>query len=331
VTDRFPYSERVPGLGNYVRNAVKVAVDAYDGTVHFYVADAEDPLVRAYSAVFPGLLAPIDAMPADLRAHVRYPTGFFAVQARMYATYHMQDPRVFYNKEDLWSVPRMPEGGREREQDPYYTIMRIPGEPREEFVLLMPFTPLRRDNMIAWLAARSDGAAYGRLVAFLFPKQRLVFGPRQVAARIDQDAVISQQLTLWSQRGSTVLRGSLLAVPVEESLVYVQPLYLAAEKGSIPELKRVIVAYGNQIAMGENFEISLQSIFGRRPSLAPPSPAGTRPTDTPPDGVGDLVRRAWETWMRGQDALRRGDWGTYGDAQGRLEEVLRALRERAPR
>ena len=331
VTDRFPYSERVPGLGNYVRNAVKVAVDAYDGSVHFYVADAEDPLARAYAAMFPGLLAPLDAMPADLRAHVRYPTGFFSVQARMYATYHMQDPRVFYNKEDLWSVPRMPEGGREREQDPYYTIMRIPGEAREEFVLLMPFTPLRRDNMIAWLAARSDGAAYGRLVAFLFPKQRLVFGPRQVAARIDQDAVISQQLTLWSQRGSTVLRGSLLAVPVEESLVYVQPLYLAAEKGSIPELKRVIVAYGNQIAMGENFETSLQSIFGRRPNLAAPFPAGPRPTDAHGDGVGDLVGRAWETWMRGQDALRRGDWGAYGDAQRRLEEVLRALRERTPR
>ncbi|MGH7357950.1 MAG: UPF0182 family protein, partial [Candidatus Rokuibacteriota bacterium] len=268
VTDRYPYAERVPGLGNYVRNAVKVVVDAYDGTVRFYVADAQDPIVRAYAAVFPGLLAPIDAMPADLRAHVRYPAGFFAVQARMYATYHMQDPRVFYNKEDLWSVPRMQESGREREQDPYYTIMRIPGEPREEFVLLMPFTPLRRDNMIAWLAARSDGAAYGRLAAFLFPKQRLVYGPRQIAARIDQDAVISQQLTLWSQRGSTIIRGSLLAVPVEESLVYVQPLYLAAEKGSIPELKRVIVAHGNQIAMGETFDASLQSIFGRRPASA---------------------------------------------------------------
>ena len=177
VTDRYPYAERVSGLGNYVRNSVKVVVDAYDGTVRFYVSDAQDPIVRAYAAAFPGLLEPIEAMPADLRAHVRYPAGFFAVQARMYATYHMQDPRVFYNKEDLWSVPRMAEGGRDRELDPYYTIMRIPGESREEFVLLMPFTPLRRDNMIAWLAARSDGPAYGRLVAFLFPKQRLVFGP----------------------------------------------------------------------------------------------------------------------------------------------------------
>jgi uncharacterized membrane protein (UPF0182 family) len=249
----------------------------------------------------------------------------------MYATYHMQDPRVFYNKEDLWSVPRMAEGGRDRELDPYYTIMRIPGEPREEFVLLMPFTPLRRDNMIAWLAARSDGPAYGRLVAFLFPKQRLVYGPRQIAARIDQDAVISQQLTLWSQRGSTVLRGSLLAIPVEESLLYVQPLYLAAEKGSIPELKRVIVAYGNQIAMDETFGAALQAIFGRRGESAAARALGPRPGEATGEGVADLIGRAWEAWTRAQEALRRGDWGAYGEAQRRLEETLRALRERGAR
>jgi hypothetical protein len=331
VTDRFPYAERVPGLGNYVRNSVKVVVDAYDGSVRFHVADAQDPLVRAYAAAFPDLLAPIEAMPADLREHVRYPAGFFAVQARMYATYHMQDPRVFYNKEDLWSVPRMAEGGRDRELEPYYTIMRIPGEPREEFVLLMPFTPLRRDNMIAWLAARSDGAAYGRLVAFLFPKQRLVFGPRQIAARIDQDAVISQQFTLWSQRGSTVIRGSLLAIPVEESLLYVQPLYLAAEKGSIPELKRVIVAYGNQIAMDETFNAALQAIFGRRPESPATRAAGARSAEAAPEGVPGLVSQAWEAWTRAQEALRRGDWGAYGEAQHRLEETLKALRERSRR
>jgi uncharacterized protein len=331
ATDRFPYAERVPGLGNYVRNAVKVVVDAYDGSVRFYLADTQDPLVQAYAGAFPGLLAPIEAMPPDLRAHVRYPAGFFGIQARMYATYHMQDPRVFYNKEDLWSGPRVAEGGRERELDPYYTIMRIPGESREEFVLLMPFTPLRRDNMIAWLAARSDGPAYGRLVAFLFPKQRLVYGPRQIAARIDQDAVISQQITLWSQRGSTVIRGSLLAIPVEESLLYVQPLYLAAEKGSIPELKRVIVAHGNQIAMSETLDGALQTIFGGRPSAPVVSPVVPGPPQAGAENVAGLVTRAWEAWSRGQDALRRGDWGAYGDAQRGLEEALKTLRERAPR
>jgi hypothetical protein len=331
VTDRFPYAERIAGLGNYVRNSVKVVVDAYQGSVRFYLADPQDPLILAYAAAFPGLIEPMEAMPPDLRAHVRYPAGFFAVQARMYATYHMQDPRVFYNKEDLWSIPRMPEGGRERELDPYYTIMRIPGEPREEFVLLIPFTPLRRDNMIAWLAARSDGAAYGRLVAFLFPKQRLIFGPRQVAARIDQDAVISQQLTLWSQRGSTVIRGSLLAIPVEESLIYVQPLYLAAEKGSIPELKRVIVAYANQIAMEETLEASLRTVFGRRAAGSAAPPATGRLPGAPGDGLGSLVGRAWEAWTRAQEALRRGDWAGYGEAQQQLEQSLRELRDRGSR
>lgn len=331
VTDRFPYAERVAGFGNYVRNSVKAVVDAYHGSVTFYLADPQDPVIRAYGQALPGLLRPLAEMPADLRAHIRYPAGLFAIQARMYATYHMQDPRVFYNKEDLWSIPRQADGRGERELEPYYTIMRLPGEAREEFVLLMLFTPLRRDNMIAWLAARSDGEHYGRLTAFLFPKQRLIYGPRQIAARIDQDPVISQQLSLWNQRGSTVIRGSLLAIPIEESLIYVEPLYLAAEKGSIPELKRVFVAYANQIAMEETLEASLQAIFGRR---RPTATAAARIPGTPDagpqgDGVAAQVNRAWEAWTRAQESLRRGDWGAYGEAQRRLEEALRALRERA--
>jgi uncharacterized membrane protein (UPF0182 family) len=327
VTDRFPYAERAPQLGNYVRNSVKAVVDAYHGSVAFYAADDEDPLIRAYAQAFPRLLHPLAEMPPDLRAHVRYPVGLFAVQARMYATYHMQEPRVFYNKEDLWSIPRRQEGRQERELEPYYTIMRLPGQPREEFVLLMLFTPVGRDNMIAWLAARSDGEHYGRLTAFLFPKQRLIFGPRQVAARIDQDAVISQQLSLWNQRGSTVIRGSLLAIPVEESLLYIEPLYLAAEKGSIPELKRVLVAYGNQIAMEETLEASLQAVFGRRPPAARPALSDASGPVTR-DALQVLVARAWEAWTRAQESLRRGDWVAYGEAQRALEEALRILRDR---
>jgi hypothetical protein len=246
----------------------------------------------------------------------------------MYATYHMQDPRVFYNKEDLWSIPRRQDGRQEREIEPYYTIMRLPGEPREEFVLLMLFTPVGRDNMIAWLAARSDAEYYGRLTAFLFPKQRLIFGPRQVAARIDQDAVISQQLFLWNQRGSAVIRGSLLAIPIEESLLYVEPLYLAAEKGSIPELKRVLVAYGHQIAMEETLEASIQAIFGRRPPGLARRTSDGAVSLSPGDELRALVGRAWEAWSRSQEALRRGDWAAYGEAQRGLEEALRALRGR---
>jgi uncharacterized membrane protein (UPF0182 family) len=243
----------------------------------------------------------------------------------------MQDPRVFYNKEDLWAIPSTREGGRERETDPYYTIMRLPGEEREEFVLLVPFTPLRRDNMIAWLAARSDGAHYGRVTAFLLPKQRLIYGPRQIAARIDQDPAISQQLTLWNQRGSSVIRGSLLAIPIEEALIYVGPLYLAAEKGSIPELKRVFVASGNQIAMEETLDGSLQAIFGRR---APVTAERRETVSLPragPDALGGIVGQAWDAWTRSQEALRRGDWVAYGEAQRRLEESLRALRGQGSR
>jgi uncharacterized protein len=332
TSDRYPYSDPVrtaDWTGNYIRNSVKAVVDAYDGSVSFYVADASDPIVRVYARSFPGLLQPLDRMPPDLRGHIRYPEDFFTIQARKYATYHMEDPQVFYNKEDLWAIPRRSVEGREREMEPYYTIMRVPGEQREEFILLTLFNPARRDNMIAWLAARSDPPHYGRLIAFNFPKQKLVFGPRQIDARIDQDPVISQQLSLWNQRGSTVIRGSLLAIPIDQSLIYVQPLYLAAaEQGALPELRRVIVAYGNQIAMEPTLEQSLGRIFGGR---AAPAAAASAPSPTagPPGGTPILAQRAWEIWTRAQDALRRGDWAAYGAEQKRLEEALRALIEPA--
>ncbi|TMQ16461.1 MAG: UPF0182 family protein [Candidatus Rokuibacteriota bacterium] len=329
TTDRYPYSDPVRGMGNYIRNSVKVTVDAYHGTVTFYLADPSDPLVQTYARAFPGLLQPLASMPADLQRHVRYPEDFFAIQARKYATYHMLDPQVFYNREDLWAVPRRTVEGRDREMEPYYTIMRLPEETSEEFILLTLFNPSRRDNMIAWLAARSDPGRYGRLVVYNFPKQKLVYGPRQIDARIDQDPVISQQLSLWNQRGSTVIRGSLLAIPLEKSLIYVQPLYLAAsEQGALPELRRVIVAHGNQIAMEPTLEASLSRIFGGR--LAPAStPAATSgaPGTTPPPGERVTAQRAWEAWQRSQEALRRGDWATYGAEQRRLEEALRALTE----
>src|SRR5205807_2420508 len=216
----------------------------------------------------------------------------------------------FYNKEDLWAVPRRAIEGRDRDMEPYFTIMRLPGEQKEEFILLTLFNPARRDNMIAWMAARSDPPNYGRLIVFNFPKQKLVYGPRQIDARIDQDPIISQQLSLWNQRGSSVIRGSLLAIPIDQSLIYVQPLYLAAaEQGALPELRRVIVAYGNQIAMEPTLEQSLSRIFGGR--LAPAVAAASTPPG-PAQAPGTVERaaaqRAWEAWARSQDALRRGDW-----------------------
>ncbi len=331
TTDRYPYSDPVRGVGNYIRNSVKVAVDAYDGSVRFYVADPTDPIVRVYARAFPGLMRPLGEMPADLQRHIRYPEDFFTIQARKYATYHMLDPQVFYNKEDLWAIPRRSIEGRDREIEPYYTIMRLPGEAREEFILLTLFNPARRDNMIAWLAARSDPGPYGRLIAYNFPKQKLVYGPRQIDARIDQDPVISQQLSLWNQRGSTVIRGSLLAIPIDQSLIYVQPLYLAAsEQGALPELRRVIVAYGNQIAMEPTLEQSLGRIFGARLPSTPGASAPAPPAGAPREvlsGVRAMAQRAWEIWERAQDALRRGDWAQYGAEQKRLEDALRSLRE----
>ena len=332
TSDKYPYATPVRGF-NYIRNSVKATVDAFDGTVSYYVADPEDPLVRTYARAFPALFKPIDQMPKDLQIHVRYPEDLFTVQARMYATYHMQDPQVFYNKEDLWVLPRLQQEGREREMEPYFTVMRLPGEPREEFVLLSGFNPSGRDNMIALLVARMDPPQYGRLIAYAFPKQKLVFGPRNIQARINQDPVISQQIALWNQQGSRVITGTLLAIPIEQSLVYVQPLYLAAaEQGALPELRRVVVAYGNQIAMEPTLEAALARVFGGR--VRGEDSAG-RPVERAPSGpspaagaaISAGIQRAWGAWQRGHEALRKGDSATYGQEQKKVEEALRQLQE----
>jgi uncharacterized membrane protein (UPF0182 family) len=328
-TDRYPYSQPTRGVGNYIRNSVKAVVDAYQGTVNFYVSDPQDPIVGAYSRAFPGLFKPLESMPEDLRRHIRYPQDLFAIQARIYATYHMQDPQVFYNKEDLLSIPRRTVDGREQEMEPYYTIMRLPGENKEEFVLLLPFTPNNRDNMRAWLAARSDAPHYGKLTALDFPKAKLVYGPKQIDARINQDTFISQQLSLWNQQGSQVIRGSLLAIPIEKSLLYVQPLYLAAsDKGSLPELKRVITVFGNQIAMEETLEQSLQRLFTGRIVKEAPRPATTAATSTA-DTDDNRAGRALEYYNRAQELLRQGNWGGYGEELKKLEGVLREMQRSA--
>jgi uncharacterized protein len=329
TTDRYPYAQPDRGL-NYIRNSVKATVDAFDGTMVFYIADPKDPLIRTWARAFPGLFTPLEKMPADLRPHVRYPEDLFSLQARMYGTYHMQDPQVFYNKEDLWTIPRVSQEGRDHEMAPYFTIMRLPGEKRDEFVLLSGFNPARRDNMIAIMAARADAPNYGGLIVYTFPKQKLVYGPRQIDARINQDPVISAAFSLWNQQGSRVIRGSLLAIPIEESLIYVQPIYLSAEQGALPELRRVIVAFGNQIAMEPTLEQSLQRIFGGRirgEEAAQAREADGKPGPALSSAFAGLVQRAWESWQRGQDAIKRGDWTAYGQAQKQLEETLRQLRE----
>ncbi len=251
----------MPRIYNYIRNSVKITVDAYDGTVTFYLVDTTDPIALAYARMFPTLIRPISAMPEALRAHLRYPEDLFQVQSNVLNTYHVQDPQVFYNGEDVWTGAAEIIGDRRQPVQPYYVMMRIPGETREEFLLMLPFTPANRDNMIAWLAARSDGAEYGKLVLFKFPKDRLVYGPAQIDARIDQDPAISSQLTLWNQQGSRVIRGHLLVIPIGASTLYVEPIYLQAETSKMPELIRVVVASGNRVIMEPTLEEGLAKLF----------------------------------------------------------------------
>lgn len=346
MTNRFPYSEpyverQAPRRRyNYIRNSVKAVVDAYDGTVDFYIADASDPIIQTWDRIFPGVFKPMDQMPAGLRQHVRYPEDLFNVQAEMYRTYHMTDPQVFYNKEDTYERPKELYLRQEKAMDAYYVIMQLPGESRSEFMLILPFTPVNKNNANAWLAGRSDGANYGRLLAFTFPKDKLVYGPRQVESRIDQDPTISSQFALWNQSGSQVLRGNLLFIPIGQSYLYVEPVYLQSSQSQFPELKRVVVAAGNRIAMEATLEESLNKIYGAQvaqPGGTTPPPGGAPAPPAPPPAGGTpalpsaelvvLARQADETYKRAQDKLKNGDWTGYGSDLRELEGLLRRMVE----
>lgn len=337
ASDRFPYAARLPDGTSYLRNSVKVVIDAYDGTVTAYVADPEDPLVRTYRRAFPGILHDLAAMPADVRSHVRYPGELYRTQMGLYTIYHMDDPEELYHREDQWQVPTM----QQREQEvPFMRriIMRLPHEAREEYIYMTPFTPRQKDNLTAWVVARSDGAHYGHLVEYRFPRQSLVFGPRQIVNRINQDTEISRQLSLWDQRGSEVIRGELMVIPIQGALVYVQPIFLRAEGGRIPEMKRVVVAYENRVVMEETLEEGLARIFGGAPAsgaVAPAEPAreaAAEPAATAPatpatrqPAGGDLARRARTHYESALAAQRAGDWARYGEEIRRLGEVLQEM------
>ncbi len=337
VGDRYPYSMQTSDAGNYIRNSVKMVMDAYNGTVDMYVTDANDPLIRVYQGIFPGIFRPLSELSADLRSHLRYPEDIFRIQTFIYSVYHMGSPQVFYNKEDLWQVPVISSGAGESAMAPYYTVMRLPRERQEEFILMLPFTPGRKDNLSAWMVARSDGEHYGQLVVYRFPKQKLVYGPKQIVARINQDAEISRQISLWDQHGSQVIQGTLLVIPVEEALLYVRPLYLRAESGKIPELKRVIVAYENKIAMEETLEASISHIFQSEipeagvASASIPSGAPAVPAPGADLGFRDLVQSAKETYDRAVQAQRQGDWAKYGEELKKLGMTLEQLKRAGQR
>ncbi|MBD2082860.1 UPF0182 family protein [Leptolyngbya sp. FACHB-17] len=279
ASERYPYSEPTQNQINYIRNSVKVVIDAYNGSVDFYVADPSDPIITTWTKIFPSLFKPLSAMPETLRQHIRYPVDFFKIQSDRLRTYHMTDPQVFYNREDQWTIANEVYGNQSRLVEPYYLITSLPTVPFEEFILLLPYTPQARTNLVAWLAARSDGENYGRLLLYTFPKERLVYGPEQIEARINQDPVISQQISLWNRQGSRAIQGNLLVVPIEQSLLYVEPIYLEAEQNSLPTLVRVVVAYENRIVMTPTLEESLKAIF--RPEVTP-APVIIRPVEESP-------------------------------------------------
>ena len=334
-TDRYPYSQPLPlngGKVNYIRNSVKVVIDAYDGTIKFYQADSDDPIIKTYAKIFPKTFQKLEEMPKNLISHLRYPEDIFTLQTAIYTTYHMDDPQIFYNKEDQWEIPAIgqgnasqPEGETALTMNPRHMIMKLPGEKIEEFILMLPFTPRAKDNLTAWMVARNDGQEYGKLVVYRFPKDKLVFGPKQIIGRINQDAQVSQQISLWDQGGSQVIQGSLLVIPIEESLVYVRPLYLKAATGKIPELKRVIVAYENKIAMEETLEAGLAKIFGTaegQTELSQETSVVAAPADISKEGFLKQANESYEAAIRAQ---REGDWGRYGEEIKKLGEILSKL------
>ncbi len=345
ASDMYPYSQRTADGTNYMRNSVKVVIDAYDGNVDAYIADPADPVVVTYAHIFGAIFKPMSAMPADIRRHVRYPGDLFRIQAALHTTYHMLEPQTFYHREDQWQIPGGLTKGTNENPFQRHIIMKLPGEKNPEFIFMTPFTPRGKDNLAAWMVARMDGDNYGKLSVYRFPKQSLVYGPKQIANRINQDTEISRQLTLWDQRGSEVIRGELLVIPIEESLIYVQPIYLRAEGGTIPELKRVVVAHENRVVMGETLEEGLDALFGAGAAqqtqtsiqdslstLGASQPVVTgggiapSPTPTPSGATPELLREAQTHYDRAIAAQRAGNWAEYGREIEQLGAAIRALR-----
>jgi uncharacterized membrane protein (UPF0182 family) len=351
TTSMYPYSSRMSekfGLAiNYIRNTVKAVVNAYTGKVNFYVIDETDPIIQSYMEIFPDLFRPIDEMPEPLKSHIRYPRDLFDIQVAMYRSYHMNDVQVFYNQEDLWQIPNEVYADTQQKMGPYYIIIKPPGEIREEFILMLPFTPSKKSNMIAWLAARSDIPNYGDLLVYKLPKDKLIFGPMQVEARVDQQTEISRELTLWGQKGSRVIRGNLMAIPIEQSFLFVEPVYLQASQElkpevgppgkmarpslrrperptqsiALPELKRVIVAYGNEVVMKEDLVSALAAIFREMEFPKETMPA----KEMEKKSIEDLAVSALDQYKTAQKYLKAGDWAAYGEALDKIEGILEEL------
>lgn len=344
-SDQYPYSTPMDWNDytslNYIRNSVKIVIDAYSGSVDYYVSDTSDPMLRTYMKIFPGVFKPMSGMAADLKEHIRYPEDIFNAQSQVMLRYHVQDPQIFYTGSDRWEIPKEITGSS-REQNPmesYYVVMTLPKEQSEEFLLMRPFTPANKNNMSSWMAARCDPKDYGKLVLYLFPTQKLVYGPSQIESRIDQDPTISQKLTLWSQQGSSVNRGNMMVIPIQHSLMYIKPLYLESTTSKIPQLTAVIVAYGDKIEMADTLNEALNAVFGSSEATSQAAPAETSaPTQSgkaapsaPTTAVRKLIDQAFSQYNRAQDAQRKGDWAAYGEQQKQLQQTLKQLKQTSGR
>ena len=327
TTNMFPYSEPVfqnpieRGM-NYIRNSVKVVIDAYNGDVSYYVINPDDPLIKTYRKIYPRLFQPYKNMPADLKAHIRYPTDLFTIQTKMYNVYHMTDPKVFYNQEDYWQIPNEIYSDFQQKMFPYYIIMRLPDTKKEEFILMIPLTPSSKDNMVAWMCARCDAPNYGKLIVYSLPKDKLIYGPMQIEARINQKPDISSELTLWGQQGSQVIKGNQLVIPIKNSFVYVEPVYLQSEQGQIPELKRVIVAYKEQIEMRRTLDQALRAVFNIPENQ---DTATAKPPVLYPKGMSVLsgqAQKALEHYNKALKYLRQENWAGYGKELQQVKEIL---------
>ena len=328
----FPYATPLTGVGNYIRNSVKVTVDAYNGDVTFYADTENDPVVRSFAGTFPSLFKPWDEIPEGLKSHLRYPEDLFLIQSEVLTTYHMQDVRDFYNKEDVWTIPQEVVGDETITIEPYYTIMTLPGEEQTpEFVLMLPFSPAKKNNMAAWLAVRCDPAHYGETIIYQFSKQELVYGPSQVEAEIQADSEISQALSLWSQRGSEVIRGNLLVIPINNGILYVEPLFLQSEQNKLPSLKRVIVFHNGDLAWAETLDQALIKLFApggaSEDQLSEPDIVEDEGTDAEVSTTKELIDRANDLFQQAQTRQQEGDWAGYGEAISQLEKVLKELAE----
>jgi uncharacterized protein len=322
VSNQFPYADPHAAAFeqslNYIRNSVKVVVDMYNGTVRFYVMDPKDPVLAVYRWAFPGVFKDLGQLSADLKKHLRYPEDLFAIQADQYRTFHMTDPQVFYNREDLWLAPMEVQGGEAQPMAPYYILMKLPGSDELQYLLMTPFTPQNRDNMISWVAAKSDFPDYGKMLFYQLPKEKLVYGPSQIEAMINQNTTISQQLTLWNQRGSRVIRGKQIVTPIENSFLYVVPLYLTAEATNFPQLKRVIAIAGDKVVMEPTLDEALNGLFGARQPLA----GSPRPLSTWQPAQQPALEQARTQLEEAQKAMQQGDWIKFGTAMEGLEHQL---------